>query len=79
VLAKTEARKIAESKIRTALKSYVTYNPAVTDEDRRNMELPVHDKKPTPVPPPATMSAGEVDFSIHQQHRVHVKERRVIS
>jgi hypothetical protein len=39
---KNEARKVAETKVRSFLKSYVTYNPAVTNVDREAMELPIH-------------------------------------
>jgi hypothetical protein len=61
VLAKTEARKAAEAKIRAILKAYVTYNPAVTDEDRRAMELPVHKTTRTPAPVATTYPDFDVD------------------
>ncbi|MDR1347250.1 MAG: hypothetical protein LBJ63_02300 [Prevotellaceae bacterium] len=61
ILAKTEARKAVETKIREVLKAYVTYNPAVTDEDRRAMELPVHKTTRTPAPVATTYPDFDVD------------------
>jgi hypothetical protein len=71
VLAKTEARKIAESKIRTALKSYVTYNPAVTDEDRRSMDLPIHKTTRTPAPVATTYPDFDVDSGTIRRLTIH--------
>jgi hypothetical protein len=73
ITTKIIARQLLEGEIRTAVKAYITYNPAVTDADRENMQLPLHDTKPTPKPPPAEASITEVDFSKRQQHQVIVK------
>ncbi|MDR1348657.1 MAG: hypothetical protein LBJ63_09605 [Prevotellaceae bacterium] len=73
VVAKNEARDTLKKAVRQYVKEYLTSNHLVTDVDRRHMGLPVHDVKPTPAPVPTDMPVGEVDFSIHQQHRVHVK------
>jgi hypothetical protein len=74
VTAKIEARNAYEKGMRTFVKEHLTNNHRVTDEDRRNMQLPIHDTKPTPVDPPKSMVLGRIDFSVHQQHTVHVED-----
>jgi hypothetical protein len=73
VTAKNEARSALKKAVRQYVKEYLINNHLITDEDRRKMALPVHDVKPTHAPIPTDMPAGEVDFSRHQQHGVHVK------
>jgi hypothetical protein len=73
VIAKNEARDLLKKAVRQYVKEYLASNHLITDEDRKHMDLPVHDVKPTPAPIPTDMPAGEIDFSRHQQHRVHVK------
>jgi hypothetical protein len=58
------ARSEFENELRKFIKSHITYNPLVTDEDRVNMHLPIHDSKPTPVQPPNSYPDFEVDSSI---------------
>jgi hypothetical protein len=70
---KTDARKAFEKNIRQAVKEYLTNNHLVTNGDRDDLGLPIHDDKPTPAPLPTDMPVGEVDTSKHQQHGVHVK------
>jgi hypothetical protein len=74
ILARQEARKTYEKYIRQFVKEYLAYNSLVSDEDRRNMGLPVHDNKPSPAPEVTTMPVGEVDFSVHQRHTLRVKD-----
>jgi hypothetical protein len=74
IMAKKEALAALVKEIRAFVKEHITYNRSINDVDRTNMGLPVHDNKPTPVPPPASMPIGEVDFSVHQRHSVHVKD-----
>ena len=52
------------SELRKFLKSNVTYNPLVTEQDRVNMGLPLHDTNPTPVQPPNTYPEFEPDSSV---------------
>jgi hypothetical protein len=52
VLAKNQAHDAFVKAIRLILKVHITYNPAVSDDDRKNMVLPVHKTTRTPVPPP---------------------------
>jgi hypothetical protein len=70
---KVDARNAYEGELRTDIKAYVTYNPDVTDADRDNMGLPIHDTKPTPVPPPTEHNIVEVDVSSTQKHIITVK------
>jgi hypothetical protein len=74
VLAKNEARDTLKASTRAFVREHLTYNSAVTDEDRRRMGLPVHDTHPTPAPDLTTMPIGEVDFSVHQRHKIKVKD-----
>ncbi|MDR3235970.1 MAG: hypothetical protein LBT48_04500 [Prevotellaceae bacterium] len=69
--AKQEARKAAESGIRRLLKAYVTYNPLVTDKDRRAMELPIHKTTRTRVSVPTTMPFFEIDSSVIRRLIIH--------
>jgi hypothetical protein len=73
VTAKNESRDTLQAAVRHYVKEFLAYNSLVTDEDRRHMALPVHDKKPTPSPGVLAMPEGEVDFSKHQMHRLFVK------
>jgi hypothetical protein len=71
VTGRKEARKRYEDALREDIGAYITRNPDVTDGDRRAMGLPLHDKKPTPVPAPTTIPELEVDFSKPQQLSIH--------
>jgi hypothetical protein len=59
VLAKNEARDALKSALRTFVKAYLAYNPAVTDADKKSMGLPLHDTTRAPVPPPSTVPEAE--------------------
>jgi hypothetical protein len=62
VKAKQDARKAYEAALRGFVKAYLTYNPALSDTDRENLELPVHKTTRTPIPPPAEL----VEFELRQ-------------
>ncbi|MDR0982190.1 MAG: hypothetical protein LBM07_02955, partial [Culturomica sp.] len=49
------ARNEYEKQLRMLLKSYITYNPKVSDEDKMAMGLPLHKTTRTPVPVPDTV------------------------
>ena len=66
VVMKDEARKSFESLLRVTLKAYVTYNPAVTPEDRVNMGLPIHKTTRTSVGVPATYPEYTVETALRQ-------------
>jgi hypothetical protein len=69
---KNETRDAYKKGLRDFLKEHVTYNKLVTNADRENMELPVHDTTPTHIVDPTTMPVGEVDPSVHQRHAIRV-------
>jgi hypothetical protein len=71
ILAKTEARRTLETSLRAFLKSYIMYNPDVTDADKRAMALPLHDTKPTPTPVPTTYPEAEADTSVIRRLTLH--------
>jgi hypothetical protein len=50
IQAKNESIKRFKVLFRKYIKAYISYNPHVTDEDRRIMQLTIHDTKPTPAP-----------------------------
>ena len=66
IVMKDGARKIFEGTSRTTLKAYVTYNPAVTDEDRINMGLPIHKTTRTAVSVPNTFPEYTVETSLRR-------------
>jgi hypothetical protein len=70
---KNDSRKALEKDVRQSVKEYLANNHLVTNGDRDDLGLPIHDVKPTPTPVPKDMPVGEVDTSKHQQHSVHVK------
>ncbi|MDR0686947.1 MAG: hypothetical protein LBF79_05780 [Dysgonamonadaceae bacterium] len=49
VCARREARTVYEKKLRLVIKSYITYNPAVSDDQRRLLGLPIHKTTKTPI------------------------------
>jgi hypothetical protein len=51
VLAHRQARKLYEKEIRDFAKAYLMFNPLVTDEDRMDMALTIHDTEPSPNQP----------------------------
>jgi hypothetical protein len=73
VQVKNDARDLLKKNIRQAVNEYLTNNHLVTNGDRDDLGLPIHDTTPTPAPVPTDMPIGEVDTSTHQQHIVHVK------
>jgi hypothetical protein len=67
VLNKNEAKEALAAALRTFIKAYLTYNPAVTDADKENMGLPLHDGTRTPEPVPTTIPELELDSSVIRQ------------
>jgi hypothetical protein len=68
-----EIRQEYESEIRIVVKAYITYNPFVTDKEREDMGLPVHDKSHTSVPVPTTRP--ELDIDVVDFRRLKVEFR----
>jgi hypothetical protein len=58
-----EARKGYEARLRIVIKGYVTYNPTVTDDERKDLGLPVHKTGHTPSSVADDAPDLEVDIS----------------
>jgi hypothetical protein len=71
VARKNDARDALEKKVRAYVREFLTYNSLVTDDDRREMGLPVYKKTHTPIPVPTTWPVLEIDTSTPRQLRVH--------
>jgi hypothetical protein len=73
VQAKNDARKALERRLRECVAEYLTNNHLLTDVDRDNLGLPIHDTKPTSPPLPTDMPQGEVGTGTQQQQHIRVK------
>jgi hypothetical protein len=71
---KNDARKDYEAVLRPFIQGQLMHNPKVTDADRRNMGLPVHDRTPTPAPPPSSRPELEVAFPQIARHTLQVRD-----
>jgi hypothetical protein len=67
---KQRARKAYEAALRSLIRSYLTYNPLVSDDDRISLDIPVHKTTRTPIPPPTDAVALELRQLLG--HRVEV-------
>jgi hypothetical protein len=74
VLTKNEARDALKVSLRGFVKAYLAYNPAVSDADKENMGLPLHDHTRTPSPAPTTIPELELDSSVIRQISVHYRD-----
>ncbi|MDR1868041.1 MAG: hypothetical protein LBQ77_07230 [Treponema sp.] len=74
VLYKNETRAILETALRSYVKAYLAFNPAVVDTDRVAMNITVHDRKPTPIPAPTTFPEAETDSSMIRQLKVKFRD-----
>jgi hypothetical protein len=59
-----KAREVYEARLRVVIKGYITYNPTVTDDERKDLGLPVHKTGHTPSPVATDAPDVEVDTSI---------------
>jgi hypothetical protein len=71
VTAKREARKKFEKALRIFIKAYLTYNPALSDDERAVMRLPVHKKLRTPVSIPQRYPFFKIDNSVIRRLRIY--------
>jgi hypothetical protein len=71
---KNEARKSLEKELRIYNKAYLLYNPAVTDDDRTAMGLPIHKGGRSPVQPPKTSPQLLPDTSTRRIIKVYYKD-----
>jgi hypothetical protein len=74
IAAKTEARKAYVHALRGLIKSFIAYNPRVTNDDRRDMGLPVHSEARTPAPAPTTYPEAEVDSAVIRHLTMHFRD-----
>jgi hypothetical protein len=58
-----EVRKVYEARLRIVIKGYITYNPTVADDERKDLGLPVHKTGHTPSPVATEAPDVEVDIS----------------
>ena len=74
VQAKNEAKKNYVSELRKFIKGFLQYNPAVTDEDRASMGLPIHSTSRKPVPTPTTHPEFDVDTSMMRRLNIRFRD-----
>ncbi|GHU57074.1 hypothetical protein FACS189442_5990 [Spirochaetia bacterium] len=74
VLTKDKTRDALKTSLRAFVKAYLAYNPAVSDADKENIGLPLHDGTRTPSPAPTTIPELELDSSVIRQISVHFKD-----
>jgi hypothetical protein len=74
VVEKQEVRKEFEAVLRPFIKGRLAYNELVSDADRKEMGLPVHDKKPTPVGPVKSRPELEVKRFELDEHRIVARD-----
>jgi hypothetical protein len=72
---KKETRKSCEQAFRLYVRAYLQPNPAVTDEDRVAMDIPVHKTTKTKRSPPETTPELEVDTGTLRVHKVHYRDK----
>jgi hypothetical protein len=77
VLTKNEAKEALTASLRVFIKVYLANNPAVSDADKENMGLPLHDDIRTSAHVPAAIPELELDSSIIRQISVHFKAKLV--
>jgi hypothetical protein len=71
-LAKNQAKNALIHALRTYVQAYIARNPAVTDEDKEQMGLPLHDGTPTPHPVPNVRPETEGEPVGKGEHRITV-------
>jgi hypothetical protein len=75
VEAKNIARKLLRINLRVDVKAYLTFNPSVTDDDRKAMGLPVHKTTRTPSKVADKAPDTDVDTSVPGRVTVHFFEK----
>jgi hypothetical protein len=71
---KNETRDALKKEVRVFVKGFLEYNPAVTNDDRERMGLPIHDTKPTPVPDPNSVPVPQVKMPFAGTIDLHVTD-----
>jgi hypothetical protein len=71
---KNETRDELKTAARAFVMGYITYNPNVTDDDRRAMGTPIHDKNRTPAPIPEERPIIDTVAVDNRQIAVDIRE-----
>jgi uncharacterized protein YnzC (UPF0291/DUF896 family) len=71
ILAKNKARNAYIKEIRLLVKSHITYNLVVTDEDRKDMGLPIHKTTRTPAQVALTYPEFHIDSGTIRRLIIH--------
>ena len=71
VQAKNNARKAFEKRLRQVIKEYLTYNHALTDEDRDNLGLPIYKTTRTKAPVATTYPDFVIDSGTIRRLIIH--------
>jgi hypothetical protein len=75
VLEKDETRKALEKACRGYYRAYIDANPQVSDRDRENLRVPIHDTTRTPSTPPTTFPvADRIDSGTLRQITLHFRD-----
>ncbi|MDR2419591.1 MAG: hypothetical protein LBD79_11160 [Treponema sp.] len=70
---KKESRKVCEKALRVYVQGYLARNPAISDEERVAMGLPVYKTSKSERPLPETVPELEVDTGTPRRHKVHYR------
>jgi hypothetical protein len=74
VALKNSTRNVLKKNVRLFVKGFLEYNPAVSDDDRERMGLPIHDTKPTPVDDPNSLPVALVKTPFPGVIELHVTD-----
>jgi hypothetical protein len=74
ILLKNEEKIALKKAIREFKRRYIDPNKAITDPDRERLRLPIHDIKPTPIPPPSSVPEFEFTYPGARRLDVHFKD-----
>ena len=75
VQAKNTVKTALKAAIRQAVKAYLMYNPAVTDEDRDGLGIPIHKTTRTPSPKATTYPVRKADTSMLRRVTIHFADQ----
>ncbi|MDR1216484.1 MAG: hypothetical protein LBK25_07370 [Treponema sp.] len=68
---KNRTRAAFEKALRSFIKAFLLYSPFVSDKDRDEMRIPIHDSTATPIPTPTTYPEYTIDTATPGQLSVH--------
>jgi hypothetical protein len=74
IQAKNDAHKALDKAVRQFLREYITYNHALTNQERQDLELPLHDGTRTPILPPTTSPKFNIEVKGIGHLRIHFQD-----